>query len=283
MDNAPKYRQQTLTWMLSLKACGALETLQPIVHYVGPQPSDVLDQLEGLGATVLEVEPFGSGPAAYCNKLQQLPTFMNSAYDEIILSDADIAFVKDPAELLGQATVRAKIVDKPNPGESVLSELLERAGFRDAEIAAHPDFAPEHRTHKFNCNGGMYVLPGYLVGQINSRWRHWSSFCLAQDDLLGSKTLHSDQLGFMLSMIELKLPFSPLPVGANYPTHFSAEHYPHDLAEPIIALHYHSRLDEQGRLLATGNIAIDGAVHAVNRQIAETRAALARVPARSAA
>ena len=154
MDSHPKFRRQTFIWIASLNACDATRVFQPYVHYIRPQPEELLRALERMGAILIEVSSFGKGPAAYCNKLMQLPTFNEAGFKEVVLSDTDIAFVCSPEGFLGTNAVRAKIVDHPNPEHGVLAELLKRAGFEGEALTARADFSPG-QTHPLNCNGGL--------------------------------------------------------------------------------------------------------------------------------
>jgi hypothetical protein len=274
MDGKPKFQEQTLSWVAALRMCDAPGAMELFVHYTRPQPQALLDQLQSIGVNLVEVNRFGGGPAVYCNKLQQLQTFEGSDFDEIILTDTDVAFLKSPMSLFGTGCVRAKVVDMPNPPADVLAELLRRAGFDKAFLTAQPDFSSDARTHRYNCNGGFYALPGSIAPDLGRRWVAWSRFCLQQTDLLGKKIIHSDQLGFMLAMIEGRFKFKALPLTANFPTHFGADSYRELGKDEITALHYHDKVDANGALLPTGNAAVDRAIQAANTQISKGRAEL---------
>ena len=274
MDNQVKFRQQTLNWLAALKACNAFDFFQPYVHYIGPQPRGILDDLESMGAILVEIEAFGRGSAAYCNKLMQLETFYETQFEEIVLTDTDLAFLQSPRALIGSNAIRGKVVDHPNPSEEVLSTLLERAGFADSKLTANPDFSPGNRTHPFNCNGGLYIVPKQFIQKLGERWLHWSRFCLSQKELLDEKLIHSDQLGFMLAMIENGFPFEPLPTTANFPTHFAADSYNHTTNAAITALHYHDNCDEDGYLGSTGHPSVDDAIQYANTRLQIGRSAL---------
>jgi SAM-dependent methyltransferase len=72
-------------------------------------------------------------------------------------------------------------------------------------------------------------------------------------------------------MLELGLPFEPLPVALDFPTHFPPESYtPLRDVEPLV-LHYHSRIDASGFLLPTGQASVDAAVSQVNETIRTCR------------
>jgi len=143
--------------------------------------------------------------------------------------------------------------------------LLDSAGFSGVVLDGIPDFNPDSRTHRYNCNGGLYILPREHLMKIREPWFRWSRYCLGQRDLLGRYIHHSDQLGFMLAMIELDLPFGSLPTGANFPTHFNADAYARFDSANIQAFHYHSHSGQDGLLLPTGSGKVDGFISRANK------------------
>jgi len=235
------------------------------IHHVGPVPDWFAAIADRFGARVSNVEPFGDGPAIFCNKLQQLELLANFEADVFILSDADIVFLSSPAKWAVSNAVRAKIVDFPRPMEPVLEALLERAGFGSETLDCAPDFHPDRRTHRLNCNGGLYVLAKDHLKKLQGPWKKWARFCLAQRELLGNKTHHADQLSFMLAMLELELPFDPLPSGANFPTQLSPEVYDDHAIGDVCALHYHRAFDRNGFLLPSGVPTVDKYIDSANR------------------
>lgn len=256
VDHKPQFRLQAWNWIVSLNAAGALRHVHPVIHYVGAIPIQFATAMNTMGATIVEIDPFGSSGSVYCNKLQQLAPLAEHDSDYLILCDADLLFLADPANLVIPGSTRAKIVDMPNPPPELLGALLRDAGFPDEELDDAPDFKSTSKTHRFNCNGGLYIFPKAHLVEICGAWHKWARFCLNRASLLGRFCLHADQLSFMLAMIEIELPFDPLPAAANFPTHFPAEVYaPFDGCD-IQTLHYHHRMDCNG-LLPTGASEID--------------------------
>lgn len=267
VDRQPKFYLQALNWLTTLRAVADSDTCLEI-HHVGRVPAWFTATAASFGASISEIEPFGNGPAVYCNKLQQLERLCGLEADTFILSDVDIVFLASPARWIVADTVRAKIVDRASPPEPILETLLNRAGFASQTIDCAPDFLPNAQTHRLNCNGGLYVLSKKHLKQLRSPWRKWARFCLAQGDLLGNRLHHSDQLGFMLAMMELELPFDHLPTVANFPVHLPRESYYRRAIEDVYALHYHDRTDQKGFLLPTGAPMVDRFIDAANRLLA---------------
>jgi len=236
---------QAWNWLMSLSA---IQTQCRIfIHHTPTALSQSVKKIfsEG-GATLVEVAPFGQGPAAYCNKIRQLETTEFLDADFVILSDADIAFVQDPALLARKRVFRAKTVDLPNPPQEIWSKLFERAGLgRQVEMTSI-EMVEHSKTFATNFNGGLYVMPTTVARSILPLWQKWAAFCLEQHDLLGDKIHHSDQLGMGMALLESKAKIDPLPSGANLPTHLPRDRLSLVPTQDITALHYHSFWDQHG-------------------------------------
>ena len=243
VDNKRKFHDQAWIWGTTLRRAAPAGSIDPVIHHIGSPPLAFRDKMERLEIPIVEIRAFGSGPAVYCNKLQQLAPLLARPHDHVILCDADLAFLDSPTSLIEGERVRAKIVDHPNPPPELLLGLLSKFGFTGEPVDAIPSCAPGGRTHRLNANGGLYIIPGAYLPRLSESWRRYAVACLDQAEFLGQWTMHADQLGFMLAMLELKLPFSPLPTTANFPTHLGGRSYdPVQNVTPTI-LHYHG-IDE---------------------------------------
>jgi hypothetical protein len=271
IDDQPRFHLQALTWLHSLAGSG-VEGVQIMLHHAADLPATLLDTARSMSAQCIRVSRFGDGPAAYCNKLQQFDAVLGSRCDYVILSDADLYFLEPVRDLCRGDPASARIVDLANPPELALLTLLASAGWKNQALDSSPWFAPEARTHRFNCNGGLYVFARPLLAELQVRWRHWSAFCLGRRDVLGDSLMHADQLGFMLAMIECGVDLAPLAPHANVPTHLPADRYSEPLPRAS-SLHYHARVDADGRLQRNGAADIDRHVDEANRRLAAVRVA----------
>ncbi|MDN5936211.1 MAG: hypothetical protein L0H75_08550 [Nitrosospira sp.] len=198
--------------------------------------------------------------------MQQFDHLLELGASHMILCDADLVFLSSPASLVGKPGVSAHTVDKPNPGHDLLRRLLDAAGFKDEPLSAPTRFQPEGTTHRLNCNGGLYALDRASLQTLAPAWKRWSAYCLSRAAILGPKLMHSDQLGFMLGMLETGLAFARLPEHANFPTHFPAWNYA-QTPDAISSLHYHNNVLDDGRLGPTGNPVIDRWIDQANRML----------------
>lgn len=273
IDQHPKFLMQAWTWLLSLHRAGVRPgpDLQILVHH--PQAmtgENSLEILARLGATLVPITPFGDGAAVFCNKLRQLETAALQGADRIILCDADLLFLQDPAALGVDGAVSAKPVDKPNPPDHMLEALFKSAGL-PLPGWTEPDFAHGTRTLRGNCNGGLYLIPGILLKTLADTWPRWSRFCLSHEDILRGRLHHSDQLGFMLALAETGLSYQTLSSAANFPTHFPATDYLDVTPSRITAFHYHSHVSTDGLPAAVGVDWIDSQMMPVVEDIRQMR------------
>ncbi len=265
VDDHPRFRMEAWNWLLSLRA---LQTqCRVFVHHLpGALSEKARSEFAKLGATLVETVSFGDGAAKYCNKIRQLETQAFLDADFLILSDADIAFLQDPALLVRPGQFRAKTVDAPNPPEAIWSTLFERAGLRGKSAVVPLEIDPDARTFSTNFNGGLYVIPASFAATLLPLWDKWARFCLAQGDLLGDYLIHSDQLGMGLALVESGLPIEPLPAGANLPSHLAKERLARIPRQEVSGIHYHRHVEEHGLPRDAGVPWIDTAI----RQVRDT-------------
>ena len=254
VDDHPRFRMQAWNWLVALRALNTRARL--FIHHTPSALNDATKRLfRELGATLVEIIPFEPGPARYCNKIRQLETaeFLNA--DFVILSDADMLFLQDPAQMVQSGRLVAKTVDADNPPRAIWTALFDRAGLTDilgrtGEVPLELD--PQVTTFATNFNGGFYAMPGAMAQELLPLWHEYAAFSLSQTDLLGNWLLHSDQLGFGMAVAKAGFPVDLLPFAANMPTHLPKQSYAPIVAQDIAALHYHKHLDQHGLPLTVG-------------------------------
>ena len=262
VDDHPRFRMQAWNWLVALRALKTRARL--FIHHTPTALNPATQTLfQGFGATLVEILPFDQGPARYCNKIRQLETAEFVAADFVMLSDADMIFLQDPADMVRSGCVRARTVDADNPPRAVWTELFDRAGLsaallRIGETALALD--PATTTFATNFNGGFYTMTGDMAQTLLPLWHKHASYCLDQSDLLDKFLLHSDQLGFGMAVAEAGFAVDLLPFASNLPTHLPKDSYARIPAQDIASLHYHKHLDQHGLPLAVGVNWIDRAV-----------------------
>ena len=270
VDDNPKFRLQAWNWLCGLRALGTRCRL--FVHHVRGALGETLQaEMREHGVTLVEIEPYGDGPAVYCNKIRQLETREFLEADFVVLSDTDIAFLRDPADLVEEGKFRAKVVDNNNPPEEMWRQLAALCGITGDIPTVALELAPEVDVFATNFNGGVYVMPSDFARQIHPLWEKHARTCLDAADLLGKYAGHCDQLGMGFALLESQIPVSRLPTTANLPTHIDADTL--GVLEPgeVWALHYHNRLDAHGLLRKTGVSWIDEAIERCNTTLVAQR------------
>ncbi len=270
VDNSPLFRMQALNWVWTILGGGLTHPEGIVVYLVQGNDRDFQLILEKLGVTVRRIERFGTGDAAFCNKLLQLDYTSLQDIDCVVMCDADIAFAGDIRPWVTTTHVRAKVVDFTNPRLEALERLYAATGLTaDPRIVeASFDRGPTFGT---NCNGGLYMIPTQWLETLTGAWVKWARFALERGDILGDRRKNADQIGFCFAMLELGFPFDPLPEALNFPTHLSIESYSLFSEVDPLVLHYHKRLDKSGFLLPLALPHANSAIDRVNRVIADHR------------
>jgi hypothetical protein len=248
-----------------------MERADLFVHHTPSVGQHDLNMFARLGAILVRIEPFGSGAAAYCNKIRQLDTPELENYDYTILSDTDLLFLSCPTRLASGTTVKAKPVDLPNPPEHIWRQLLVGAGIQGGIETVSLPLEPANQTFATNCNGGLYVLPKAALADLRNQWAKWARYCLDKQSLLDNWHMHCDQLGFGLALIKTGWPIEHLAIGENFPSHLSHAHYAHLEAAPIHALHYHRNLDVRGQIKSVNIDWIDSYITKANATLSTCR------------
>ena len=153
----PRFRIQAWNWLLSL---AALETqCRVFVHYLpGALSQTVQAEFLSLGATLIEVAPFGEGEARYCNKIRQLETRQLLDADFVILSDTTSLLYRTPRSwaarpLSGKDRGRAK------PAGTSLVGTLRSSPSCWAGSETPIEMEPDTQTFATNFNGGLLSSP----------------------------------------------------------------------------------------------------------------------------
>lgn len=273
LDKDPALAAQCDIWLDCLLRLRDVPASHVFIHATAGSDPDLLRRAESLGVNVVPIEPLDPrGP--HCNKICQLETFERGRFERVVLMDCDTAWI-GPLELprtVSRPAIQAKVVDRANPPERILTALFAAAGLGEPDWVAVSCPAPDgdRRTDRNNCNGGLYILDRAALPGLRPLWRKWALWCLDQGDILGRHVRNADQLGFALALRELGVAVTPLPVEWNYPTHLPGEELP-DVA-PLI-LHYHRELTEDGGLKEIGVPQPDAAIRVLNEQLAAFRRA----------
>jgi hypothetical protein len=264
VDENPVLKAQAFIWVNCLKRLQNIEPESIFVHTTAAR-SQFRDWLSCEKVNIVEVEHFDKRNV-YCNKIQQLASFRQTTYDQILFMDCDTAWIGKEKLPLGQP-LSARIVDLANPPESVLKTTFSASGLGPPDWwpVAFPQGPDRALTDVNNCNGGLYICAGEFVKELAPRWRYWALWCLDNSHLFESFSPHADQVSFALAMRELNAKVSHLPLAWNYPTHLRVADLP-DVSPQI--LHYHGEMTGHLKVKSIGISRVDYAIDELNKSIA---------------
>lgn len=265
VDDDPIMRAQAFIWLNCLTRIQCVSPSAIFVH-MARGATDFRGWLHAEGVHVVDTEAFDNRNK-YCHKLQQLSTFVDSEYDQVVLMDCDTAWIGD-RELPQGDPLAAKIVDFANPPESALRAIFLAAGLGDPhwQAVSFPQGPDRAVTDANNCNGGLYICSRDFVGKLAPRWRHWARWCLDRPDLFGAFVAHADQVSFALAMRELDVRVTLLDLSWNYPTHIGTTVTLPNVSPNI--LHYHREMTPHMALKPTRVEVVDRAIEMLNASIA---------------
>lgn len=231
-----------------------------LVEYAGARPADIHVQFTsdvsedlvlifaGKGYTTHRIEAFGD--KKYCNKIAQLSVFNESDFDYLVLLDADTMVLGDISELATGTSLKAKVVDTPNPPIPVLREVAAAAQIPSNGPTMLSDTSLGE-TFRGNCNGGVYIIPKQLLSSVRTGWRKWALWLLENPGPLkrAGRSDNIDQVAMWMTISADGIAYEPLSSNYNYYGHFSGRHIYAEAEKPIKILHYHEHcVNDQGLL-----------------------------------
>jgi 2-polyprenyl-3-methyl-5-hydroxy-6-metoxy-1,4-benzoquinol methylase len=267
IDEHPRFHLEALRWYASLTAVAGVDPADLTVHVVGRNDTDALDVLRSRGVTVRQIQPFDPR-SPHCNKISGALSLAAEGVEGIaVLTDADIVVCEDPRALvLPPGAVASKLVDAPNPPLSIVKEVFEKAGVELPAIVTL-DFDSGSQTVEGNGNGGLYLIPGSLLGQVATAWEHWARWLLDRMEMLGRFGIFVDQLAMALALRDEGIPTERLEPRWNTPTHVP-KRIPDNVERPAV-MHYHQNVQSTGLLSLRGIPAIDAQIRACNAAISK--------------
>jgi hypothetical protein len=270
VDSAPGMAYSAWVWAITLTTLGGQDPGSLAVHLVEGCAPELRRSLDALGvrtASVGRIDP--RNPPS--NKLAQFASPLLGEAGFRALCDCDLAFCADISPWARGDRIRAKIVDLARFSLGDWERILTAAGLRSAGAGGDPIGAAVttldgEAAIPTYCNGGMLLVPGPAFEALAEAWPWWDRWVLERRELLGRIRYHVNQVSFALACLSAGLEIDHLPPEFNLPTHVPRL-LPHfEGIEPRV-LHFHRRLDPEGRLRPTGVVSIDARIEAVNSLI----------------
>lgn len=265
VDDHPRFHLEALRWYAALTRLAGVDPGDLVVHTVGRDNSDALDDLRRRGVDIRSVPAFDPR-SPHCNKISGAQRLAEDPPKGlVVLCDTDIVVLDDPRSIdVPPDAVAAKVVDAPVPPLEVIRSVFDASGLAVPPIVDLPWGAGE-QTIAGNSNGGLYLVPGRILPRVASAWSEWARWLLDRAELLDQWPVHVDQVSMALALSATGTRAATLDVRWNTPTH-DASRIPTDAAEPSV-IHYHQQVDRDGRLLTTGVASIDRRIAATNRAV----------------
>jgi hypothetical protein len=264
VDDHPRFHLEALRWFTALTEVAGVDAGDLVVHAVSSESSEALDYLKGRGVAVRAVDRFDPR-SPHCNKISgALRLADEPRVGTVALCDTDTVVLEDPRLLdLPADAIGGKLVDAPVPPLPVILGIFEAAAVSAPPVVPLP-WGTE-QTVAGNNNGGLYLIPGPLLPRVVPAWAQWARWLLDRAELLGTWTVHIDQVAMALALADTGVGSVALDVRWNTPTH-DPSRFPSQPQEPAI-IHYHQQVDRKGRILSTGVGPIDRRIALANGAI----------------
>ena len=208
---------------------------------------DFKNELEELGVIVHLIESLDSR-YPYANKIQMLQ--IKEDYDVLIALDTDVIITGDFSDFIDENKISAKCVDTDSLGLENWKKLFEFFKLDVPSERFQTSITNEKTIPWFN--SGVLFIPKKFSSQLYNSWikynkklldNYYSLDFVSKNSLTHDhKFAFTDQYALALAIHEIKLPYIQLPLGFNFPTHYSIhpDFLPQNV-EPFL-IHYHHRV-----------------------------------------
>lgn len=265
------WRSELIRFVRSIRMCAGVLANSEVVCYLDREiDRSLATELRELGARVVLVGPVDRR-CAMGNNLLMLE---EGAYDWLVACDCDVVVARSfQDELVGDAIGLCPVVDG-------LCDLGTWRAFYEAFGLSMPPLRVRTVRDAEPCppyfNAGVLLVPGSLVSPLARAWRKWLGPVVDAFETnripsgLRQRRAFVDQLAFALALAEGELFYRPMSVAMNFSTtdQIHAGLHP-DMVDPAF-LHYHHRIDDQGRIVKTGYWLPDRRIAKVNQLLSNT-------------
>jgi hypothetical protein len=249
-ENDPAWFQRVANLVSSVRWFGgSLSDATFIVNFVGDVAPEYSKALRDLDAQVRVVERVDSR-AGFANKLRMLELDRDEAFDALVGLDCDVVVVDDFSDEVPASSIGAKPADYDLFTDREWSRLYETVGMQ-----------PPPRTQRATSSGkpvgpyfntGVLTVPRALCGELSRRWTTCHTEIVARFErdpnlIRPDLQVYSDQLALSLAIAEGGMPWEPLPVTMNFPSHVPVHRSALSGRAPMI-VHYHDEIDADGFL-----------------------------------
>lgn len=191
-----------ILWALCVQKTLPASDFQRVVYFIDEAPADLTDWLEDRGFEWRVVAaPAPQSP--HCNKL--LPFLEEQPSDYVLVTDADLYFVANPAALVAASAIQAAPNNHCSPPGHVFRDLFRHAGFQHAYkpgVSLLESKGGHRETYLNNISAGIVCMPSATAASFAPMWLEKAQWLIENRQLLGPWAIHVDQVGFALAMAE---------------------------------------------------------------------------------
>jgi hypothetical protein len=261
-ENNEEWFTKAYNLVLSVRKMGGPMADTPvIVHFVEDVRPDYRTQIEGLGAEVRVVEPYGSR-YRFSNKMRMFDLFEEDWFDALVAIDCDVIFTGDISEHFRTDAVSIVPAGQDHLSADQWLDLYAMFEIEPPEKSCVMRVTGQ-RTFPYY-NTGVMSIPRELGPRVLEAWTRY----LARMDRVHEvwpNVVHENQISFALAIAEEALPIRELPVSLNLSAGVPpARAFNHEIEQPYV-VHYHKAVDDRGFILASSIRRANGAIDAFNR------------------
>jgi len=269
VENRPPFVHEAELLFRTLRRFGGdLSRARCVAHFVGFADPAAVERLANLGVSTEVVEPFDER-YPHANKIRMLETAARD-FDYLVALDTDIVVARDFSAHVMGASVALKPVDGERLTLKQWESLFARFGLA-LPLARYTTSNGMDETVPY-FNSGVLVIPRDHVQPLAAAWGSFVRRLLdmgADVPEIADYRFFTDQFALALALAEARLPFRPLPLEMNFPTHRPT----HPALEPDrlnpYLIHHHHRVSPAGEVLPCSYATVDAAIADVNRYLQE--------------
>jgi hypothetical protein len=202
VDCHPRFRIELILWALCIRKTFPASDFRRVVYFIDDAPADLTGWLEDSGFEWRVVAaPAPESP--HCNKL--LPFLEEQPSDYVLVTDADLYFVANPAALVAASAIQAAPNNHCNPPGHVFRNLFRNAGLAHAYkpgVSLMEGSGGHRETYLNNISAGIVCMPSATAASFAPMWLEKAQWLIENRQLLGPWAIHVDQVGFALAMAE---------------------------------------------------------------------------------
>jgi len=251
---------------------GNLANAKKVVCLSESPDSNFKNELKVLGVDIKLIDPLDDN-YHHSNKIQMLQ--IEDDYDVLIALDTDIIVTSDFTNYIDKNNISAKIVDTDCLGLENWKKLFHFFEL-DVPLKRFQTCITNVKTIPWFNSGVLFIPKKYSlilyklwVQYTQKLLEHYYSLSFLSGDSFNDDRnfIFIDQYALALAIHDHKLPYNPLPLEFNFPTHYLVhENFNPNEINPLI-IHYHHLVSKKGNILHSKYIPTTKCIDLYNKSI----------------